>query len=83
MDDLSLGEMLRALERDLGWNELRLPLDRDLFMQSLQVVRTIRNDVMHFDPDPIESERLDTLNDFVRLLQALGECSPLAKESNQ
>ncbi len=83
VDDLSLGEMLRALERDLGWRKLQLPLDRDLFMKSLQVVRTIRNDVMHFDPDPIESERLNTLIEFVRLLQALGERSPLPKEFHQ
>jgi CBS domain-containing protein len=83
VDDLSLGEMLRGLERDSSWNKLRLPLDRDLFMESLEVVRTIRNDVMHFDPDPIESERLSTLNEFVRLLQALGECSPVAREPHQ
>ena len=82
VDNLSLGEMLRALERDESWSKIRLPLDRDLFIENLQVVRTIRNDVMHFDPDPIESERLVILNEFVRLLQALGDYGPLPAESS-
>ena len=74
--DLTLGEYLRALADDGTWAQLQLPVDRKFFVNSLDQIRSIRNDVMHFDPDPIESSRLTMLTDFVRLLQALGECVP-------
>ncbi|MGH2507815.1 MAG: hypothetical protein ACRDHZ_10510 [Ktedonobacteraceae bacterium] len=39
----------------------------------LEEVRTIRNDMMHFDPDPMTPDELGTLKRAVRLMQEVGQ----------
>ncbi len=39
--------------------------------KDLDRVREIRNDVMHFDPDPLPDSDLAALRRFVKFLQAL------------
>lgn len=69
--DLTLGEYQRLVENPDNWERLSVPVDRDLFTKKLDEIRRIRNDVMHFDLDPVETEHVDKLRDFVRLLQHL------------
>lgn len=69
--DLTLGEIVRLIENDERWQKVGIPIDRTTFCRELGKVREIRNDVMHFDPDPIEADDMDRLRDFVRLLQRL------------
>ena len=71
--DLSFGEYKRLLEKPDRWEKLGLRVDRGKFVVELDKVREIRNDVMHFDPDGIEDESLETLRAFARLLQELAE----------
>lgn len=56
--DLTFGEYIRLLERNDSWSKLGLRIDRKLFIGNLDKVRQIRNDVMHFDPDGIEEEKI-------------------------
>jgi hypothetical protein len=73
--DLQFGEYIRLLEEPKRWDKLALPVDRNVFVKNLERVRTIRNDVMHFDPDGIAEDDLDALRKFVQFLatlQALG-----------
>jgi len=69
--DLTLGEYIRLLENPERWAKLNLQIDRVGFCQELDRVRTIRNDVMHFDPDPIATEDLKHLRDFAGFLHRL------------
>jgi CBS domain-containing protein len=69
--DLTFGEYQRLLEDPKRWAALRLDLDRGVFIQRLERVRVIRNEVMHFDPDGIEVESLLHLRDFVKFLRML------------
>jgi CBS domain-containing protein len=69
--DLSLGEYLQLLADPASWNQLNFRLDRVAFVQRLDEVRVIRNDIMHFDPDPILEEELNTLRKFRAFLQQL------------
>jgi CBS domain-containing protein len=69
--DLTFGEYKRLLEDTKRWAALNLDIDRGVFIQRLDRVREIRNDVMHFDPDGIEDESLLTLRDFSRFLRTL------------
>lgn len=69
--DLTFGEYLRLLENPTMWEKLSLQVDRASFVEQLDRVREIRNDVMHFDPDEVVEEELATLRRFVHFLQTL------------
>lgn len=66
--DLTFGECLRLLENAEHWKQLGIPVDRVEFMKPSKMVRDIRNDVMHFSPDPVTADQLDTLRRFGRFL---------------
>ena len=65
--DLTFGEYVKLLESPEKWKKLRLRIDRKRFVELLNDVREVRNDVMHFRPDSSEPENLDK----VRLLHSL------------
>ncbi len=69
--DLTFGDYVRLLESPDGWKKVNLPLDRKTFVDQLDTVREIRNDVMHFDPDGVTPGDLERLRDFARFLQRL------------
>lgn len=69
--DLTIGECRRLIENPGNWERLKLKVDRVSFINDLERVREIRNDVMHFDPDPFPEADLATLRRFVRFLQRL------------
>lgn len=69
--DLSFGEYVRLLENPKHWDRLGLEIDRSTFVENLDEVRELRNDVMHFDPDPVADEDLRTLRSFVKFLRSL------------
>jgi hypothetical protein len=69
--DLTFGEYVRILQEPTRWQKLGLAIDRTIFIKDLDAVREIRNDVMHFDPDPLPENDLRTLRKFVKFLQAL------------
>jgi CBS domain-containing protein len=69
--DLTFGEYVRLLENPTKWQRLKLQLDRAEFLKPLQRIRDIRNDVMHFDPDPLAETDLRLLRDFAAFLQDL------------
>jgi predicted transcriptional regulator len=74
VNDLNLGEYVRVFQNPDLWQKLGLDgLSRSDFSTTLDDVRAIRNDVMHFDPDPLEPEHLKKLTSFARFLQKLQE----------
>ncbi len=75
--DLTIGEYVRLLENPCNWEKLGVRIDRALFIDQLQNIRRIRNEVMHFDPDPPSAEDLASLRRFVGFMQSLGELDAL------
>jgi CBS domain-containing protein len=75
--DLTLGEYLRLLENPDRWEKLQITVDRETFVKTLEEIRRIRNDVMHFDPDGIPEEDIAKLRAFVRLMQRLARAGAL------
>lgn len=69
--DLTFGEYIRLLENPDRWAKLNLPIDRKTLIKQLDRVREIRNDVMHFDPDPMPPDDLSCLRDLVEFFQRL------------
>lgn len=68
-DDMSIGDYQRVLENPRCWDCLGWPLERREFLRLLDDVRGVRNDVMHFNPDPIEPDRLARVQGLVTLLR--------------
>lgn len=71
ISDLTLGEYVRLIENPDDWAKLAINVDRQVFVEKLDEIRQIRNDVMHFDPDGIAEQDVNRLREFVRLMQNL------------
>lgn len=73
--DLTFGQYIHLLQNPDKWKRINLSIDRVAFCDQLDTVRKIRNEVMHFNPDPMKAEDLQLLRDFLnflRLLQNIG-----------
>lgn len=71
VNDLTFGEYQRLLETPDMWNRLGLRIDRAEFVERLKNVRDIRNDVMHFEPEGLDSNDLGLLREFAEFLKRL------------
>ncbi|MCW6008871.1 hypothetical protein K1W54_30650 [Micromonospora sp. CPCC 205371] len=74
-DELSMGEYQRVLGDPAVWTALGWPLDRVTFIERLNSIRQIRNDVMHFNPDPPPVGTIDKLRKLNSLLRQYGDLS--------
>ena len=71
VDDLTLGELIRALQNPDYWQRLGFKHDRAVLLNRLDRVRKIRNRVMHFDADGIPAADKCYLKETRRILQEL------------
>lgn len=71
INDLTFGEYVRLLQSADRWKRINLPIDRVVFCDQLDTVRKIRNEVMHFNPDPMKEEDLQLLRNFAEMLRRL------------
>jgi CBS domain-containing protein len=76
VDDLTFGDYVRLFQHPQIWAKLALKTDGGVLTTLLEDVRLIRNDVMHFDPDPMTVDELSTLKRAVRFMQELYELLP-------
>jgi hypothetical protein len=66
---LTFGENVRLLEHPEIWSRLKISVDKSEFMKRLSAIAEIRNDVMHFGPDPLaasQKRRLEQMESFLR-----------------
>ncbi|GAA4240565.1 hypothetical protein GCM10022254_65720 [Actinomadura meridiana] len=71
-DDLMFGDYKKIFEDETlflrcGWADI----DHDVFVEKLDRVRVIRNDVMHFSPEGVRDEHTRTLNAFIKFIKGL------------
>lgn len=76
IEELTLGQYIRLFQHPEIWTKLALSIDAGEFVQLLDQVREIRNEVMHFDRDPMTKDQLDTLKRTARFMQHLYEFIP-------
>lgn len=69
--DLTFGEYIRLLEPEKRWKKLGIEIDRVEFLERLNRIREVRNDVMHFDPDGLDLDDLTFLREFAQFLRRL------------
>ncbi len=66
---LTFGENVRLMERPEIWGRLKVSVDKAEFTRRLSVITEIRNDVMHFGPDPLsasQKKNLEQMESFLR-----------------
>lgn len=66
---LTFGENVRLMERPEIWSRLGVSVDKAEFTKRLSIIAEIRNDVMHFGPDPpsaSEKRSLEQMESFLR-----------------
>jgi CBS domain-containing protein len=71
-DELTMGDYQRMLENPANWAKLGWPLERSTIIRRLDELREIRNDIMHFNPDPVPPDAVAKLRNFTRLLRSYG-----------
>lgn len=70
-DHLTFGEYVRILENPGNWDKLKWNLDRRTFIEALHEVRILRNEVMHFSPDPLDEDAVAILRNFAQWLRKI------------
>jgi CBS domain-containing protein len=68
-DDLSMGDYQRVLENPDLWEKLGWLLERSVFVRRLDELREIRNDIMHFNPDPLPPGAVKKLHNAINILR--------------
>lgn len=68
ISDLTFGGYLVLFGNDDMWKQLGLPFDKVDFVNDLDRIRKIRNDVMHFSPDKTSKEDLNILRNISSFL---------------
>lgn len=74
--ELSFGEYVRLIQHPNISSKFGPEVNMSTLIELLEQVRVIRNDVMHFDPDPMTADELYVLRSAVRLMQSLKELLP-------
>lgn len=67
-----MGDYQRVLENPARWAKLGWPLDRAAFIERLDEVRVGRNNVMHFNPEPVPGDAVEKLRYILKLLRDFG-----------
>jgi hypothetical protein len=71
-DQLTMGDYQRILENPDCWHGLGWALDRKLFCGRLNEIAQVRNNLMHFNNDPLPGDMVSMLRNFLDLLQVYG-----------
>jgi CBS domain-containing protein len=71
--DLSFGQYIMIIEKKDLFERLGLKIDRVVIKEQLELVRKIRNDVMHFDPEGITQDRIEILRKTAQFFYTLSD----------
>lgn len=69
-DDLTFGDYQQVLGNPELWSRLGWALDRRTVAARLDELREFRNDVMHFNPDPVPPAMVSNLRHFISVVRS-------------
>jgi hypothetical protein len=61
-----------VLENPERWMKLGWPLDRATFIKRIDELRVVRNNVTHFNPEPVPEDAIEKLRFIIKLLRDYG-----------
>ena len=76
ISELTFGNYVSIFDHPENWTKIGLRLDKTSFISEIKEVNRVRNEVMHFDPDPIEKDDLIKLRDVARLFDTIKRLQP-------
>ncbi|MFI7058830.1 CBS domain-containing protein [Streptosporangium canum] len=71
VDSMTFGQYVRFLRIDGIWPRLQWHIDCTLFTERLDQVRVVRNEIMHFRPNPLTPTQCDRLRNFTSWMHSL------------
>lgn len=73
LDDLTFGDYIRIIADETNWEKINITANRQEVVLTLEKVRSIRNSIMHFDPDGSNPEDYKILKQASRFIARLRE----------
>ena len=73
-DDLVFGDYQTILADAALWDRLGWQMAQPIFVDKLDQVRKIGNEVMHYRPDPLSPDSMRALENFAKWLRSLDHC---------
>ena len=75
IDDLTFGDYIALFSNPDQWEKIGVSADRQAFVSELEKAREIRNEIMHFSPNGVNTEDLVFLKNLVKYLRYLTKLS--------
>lgn len=69
VENMTAGEYIWLLDSSERWTRLGWEVDRHVFVRSLHAYRELRNEVMHFSPDPLEEAKVALVRNLLAWLR--------------
>lgn len=69
VENMTAGEYIWLLDHPERWKQVGWDADRAVFVRSLHAYRELRNEVMHFSPDPLEESKLALVRNLLAWLK--------------
>jgi restriction system protein len=70
-NDLTFGNYVYLLREPERWEMLGWNIDHQMFLNLLEEVRNVRNELMHFTPDPLSAEKYAAVHGLLELLRTV------------
>jgi restriction system protein len=71
VEDLTFGNYGYVLKVEKDFLRLKWNLDHEFFLESLEAVRKVRNELMHFVTDPLTAPELEAVKGMLNMLRAV------------
>jgi restriction system protein len=69
--DLTLGTYMHLMRPRENWAKVQWNIDHEYFLDRLQEVVEVRNELMHFTPDPLSAEQYATVEGLLEILRTV------------
>jgi restriction system protein len=69
--DLTFGNYVHLMRPQENWAKLKWNVDHEYFIERLAEVRDVRNELMHFTPDPLSTEQYAAVEGLLEMLRAV------------
>jgi restriction system protein len=71
VSDLTFGNYVHLMRPQENWAKLEWNVDHEFFIERLIEVRDVRNELMHFTPDPLSPEQYAEVEGLLEMLRAV------------